>query len=161
MLPITRTLLPALLAAQLLCQPTFGADNAIPAPSAQDKCPVCGMFVGKYQGWIGAIRFKNSQTVYFDGPKDLLTYCLNIGKYNRAQNPATVVAIQVKDYYSVRPTDARKAYYVIGSDVYGPMGKELVPFEKGADANGFLKDHKGNKVLRFGEITPAVLKSLE
>jgi nitrous oxide reductase accessory protein NosL len=41
------------------------------------------------------------------------------------------------------------------------MGNELVPFAMKADADGFLKDHRGQKVLRFEEITPAMLKSLE
>jgi len=36
-----------------------------------------------------------------------------------------------------------------------------VPFAKKSDADGFLKDHRGRKVLRFDEITPATLKSLE
>ena len=57
--------------------------------------------------------------------------------------------------------DARKALFVLGSNVYGPMGKELVPFEKASDAQAFLRDHQGKKVLSFGEITPAILKSLE
>jgi len=72
-----------------------------------------------------------------------------------------ITAIQVKDYYSLKSVDGRTAFYVIGSDVYGPMGKELVPFEKQMDAQSFLRDHKGKKVLRFNEITPVVLKSLE
>ena len=63
------------------------------------------------------------------------------------------------DYYSVAAIDGRKAFYVIGSDVRGPMGKELVPFAKKADADAFLKDHRGQKVLRFDEITPATLQS--
>jgi nitrous oxide reductase accessory protein NosL len=41
------------------------------------------------------------------------------------------------------------------------MGKELVPFGTRADADGFLRDHRGKRILRFGEITPATLKELE
>jgi nitrous oxide reductase accessory protein NosL len=67
----------------------------------------------------------------------------------------------VKDYYTLNAIDGRKAFYVVGSDVYGPMGQELVPFEKITDAQGFSEDHKGKNILRFGEITPAVLDTLE
>ena len=67
----------------------------------------------------------------------------------------------MKDYYSLAFIDGRQAFYVIGSNVRGPMGKELVPFAGRADADGFLHDHQGKKVLRFGEITPATLKELE
>jgi nitrous oxide reductase accessory protein NosL len=37
------------------------------------------------------------------------------------------------------------AYYVLGSDIYGPMGRELIPFEKEADAKEFIKDHQENQ----------------
>ena len=41
------------------------------------------------------------------------------------------------------------------------MGKELVPFGRPADAHAFLKDHKGKRVLRFSDVTPNILKSME
>jgi len=41
------------------------------------------------------------------------------------------------------------------------MGKELIPFANETEAREFLKDHRGRKVLRFSEITPAVLKELD
>jgi copper chaperone NosL len=50
---------------------------------------------------------------------------------------------------------------VTGSDVYGPMGKELVPFEEEAGAREFMKDHKGKEVLPFERIDPALVKSLD
>ena len=57
--------------------------------------------------------------------------------------------------------DARRAWFVLGGDVHGPMGKELVPFGKEADALEFLADHRGTRVLRFAEVTGEVLKGLE
>ena len=57
--------------------------------------------------------------------------------------------------------DGRTAFYVLGSDVYGPMGKELIPFAGEVEAREFLKDHGARRVLRFNEITPAVLKELD
>ena len=57
--------------------------------------------------------------------------------------------------------DGFKAFYVVGSDIYGPMGRELIPFEKEADAREFMKDHKGNRVLKLISVTPDILKSLD
>jgi nitrous oxide reductase accessory protein NosL len=130
-------------------------------PPAKSKCPVCGMFVAKYPEWAAAITFRDSTAVYFDGPKDLFKYYHNPGKYGSARKQADIAAVFVKDYYSLSLIDGRKAFYVIGADVLGPMGKELVPFAGKDDANGFLKDHRGLKVLRFEEITPSVMKGLE
>jgi copper chaperone NosL len=141
--------------------PAAAAEKAPPAPSAKDKCPVCGMFVAPYPNWLGVIVYKDGGRLYFDGPKDLFTYYLAPEKYGSARTRADIAEIYVTDYYAVAATDGRKAFYVIGSDVRGPMGKEPVPFAKKTDADGFLKDHYGKKVLRFEEITPATLKSLK
>ena len=139
----------------------FTAEKPAAAPSAKDKCAVCGMFVSKYPAWSARVSFKDSTYAWFDGPKDLFTYLLSMKKYNPGQSQPTVAAVMVKDYYALKAVDGRKAFYVIGSDVYGPMGPELVPFEKMADAQGFSNDHKGKKILRYGEITNAVLDSIE
>ena len=138
--------------------PAAAAEKAPPAPSAKDKCPVCGMFVAPYPNWVGQIVFKDGGRFYFDGPKDLFTYYFAPHKYGPGRNRADIAEIHVTDYYSVAAIDGRKAFYVTGSDVRGPMGKELVPFAKKTDADGFLKDHHGQKVLRFDEITPATLQ---
>jgi nitrous oxide reductase accessory protein NosL len=137
------------------------AGTSPPAPTTKDKCLVCGMFVAKYPDWATSVTFKNGTTVFFDGAKDFFTYYHNMKKYTPANNQATIASITLKDYYSLKNIDARKALFVTGSDVYGPMGKELVPFEKASDAQAFIKDHKGKKALNFGEVTPAALNTLE
>jgi copper chaperone NosL len=139
----------------------LAAGNDIPSPGQRDKCPVCGMFVAKYTDWVVSLTFRDSTSVFFDGPKDMFTYYLNMKKYNPSKRTADVVSMTVKDYYDFKPVDAKKAFFVIGSDVYGPMGKEIVPFRKEADAREFLKDHKGKKIVGFGSVTPEMLKTLE
>jgi nitrous oxide reductase accessory protein NosL len=138
------------------------ASPVIPAaPPAKAKCPVCGMFVAKYPDWVASITFRDATTAYFDGPKDLFSFYLDPGKYAPGRKQADIADIHVKDYYSLAVIDGRLAYYVIGSNVLGPMGKELVPFAGKADAEGFMRDHRGTKILRFNEITNSVLKGLE
>ena len=130
-------------------------------PSANDKCPVCGMFVSKYPDWLAFIRFKDGKGTYFDGPKDLFRYLHNLKRYAPGRQPNAVATIQVKDYYSLQMIDGRSAYFVLGSDVFGPMGKELIPFAKENAAREFLRDHRGKQVLRFNDITRQSLESLE
>jgi nitrous oxide reductase accessory protein NosL len=137
------------------------AGNPMPAPSSKDKCAVCGMFVIHYQNWISSIRLKKGSIAYFDGPKDMFTYYLNLEKYAPAAKKSEITEVFVKDYYSVKPIDARKAYFVTGSDVSGPMGKELVPFFSQSDAQAFKTDHKGNRIYRFNEITSETLSGLQ
>jgi len=130
-------------------------------PAAKDKCPVCGMFVAKYPDFVAQIQFRDGTTAFFDGVKDMFKYYRNLSRYAPGRKPADISAVYVTDYYSLGYLDGFQAYYVSGSDVYGPMGKELVPFGKKADAQEFLKDHKGKALLSFKEINDAVMKSLE
>ena len=129
-------------------------------PSPRDKCPVCGMFVAKYPNWVAEIIFKDGSYAVFDGTKDMFKYYFNVGKYNPSKKQSDIDSIYITDYYTLTLIYGHKAYYVIGSDVYGPMGREFIPFKKEEDAKGFMKDHKGKKILMFKDITTEVLKTL-
>jgi copper chaperone NosL len=126
-----------------------------------DKCPVCGMFVAKYPDFVDQIVFKDGSHVFFDGIKDMMKYYFDLKKYNPAKTQADIGAILVTDYYNLTLIDGYKAWYVVGSDVYGPMGKELMPFKDEAAAKEFKIDHKGTAILSFQDITPALIKTLD
>jgi copper chaperone NosL len=143
----------------MLAVPLLWAGETNPVkPGPKDKCPVCGMFVAKYPEWIAAVAFADGSVAFFDGVKDMLKYYYNMAKYAPGKTAADIRAIHVMDYYRLEPIDGRKAYYVAGSDAYGPMGKELIPFEQEAEAQEFMRDHKGKAVLPFEKIDlPQVL----
>jgi len=130
-------------------------------PGARDKCPVCGMFVAKYPEWTASLTFKDGRTEYFDGVKDLFRFYQGLSRYAPRRNPAEIREMLVKDYYTLATADAKSAWYVIGSDVLGPMGREAVPFARETDARSFLNDHHGKKILRFSDINPTIIKGLE
>jgi len=140
---------------------SFAAEPKDTIPSQKDKCPVCGMFVSMFPDWNARIEFKDSAYGTFDGAKCMFKYYLDMKKYNPPKNQKDITGISVKDYSSKTSIDARKSFYVIWSDVYGPMGHEPIPFEKEADAKNFLKAHKGKKILRFNDINPKVILSLD
>ena len=123
----------------------IGAEDISTAPKA--KCPVCGMFVEMFADWNAKIEFKDSTTATFDGSKCMFKYFLDIKKYDPSKSRDDISAFRVNDYYTRMPTDARQAYYVIWSDIYGPMGHEPIPFAKPTDALKFLKEHKGKKII--------------
>ena len=152
----------AALGAVLLIISTGLAETKGPVkPSKKDKCPVCGMFVYRYPDWIAEIIFKDGSAVFFDGAKDLVKYYFKLKEYSPGRNKRDIAAIYVSEYYDMKMIDARKAFFVIGSDVYGPMGHELIPLSSKADARTFMIDHRGKRVLRFEEITPEVIAKLD
>ena len=140
--------------------PTAAAVRAWVRPSAVDRCSVCGMFVSKYPAWTAEIIFNDGSYVMFDGAKDLFAYYFDIRKYSPSKKREDIASMYVMDYYAVAFIDARNASYVDGSDVRGPMGKELVAFASNSDAREFKEDHKGKSVLPFGAVTPEILKDL-
>jgi copper chaperone NosL len=124
-----------------------------PKPGAKDLCPVCGMLVSKYPNWVATIVYKDGHAHHFDGAKDMFKFWHEPAKYAAGHRREDMVAIRVTDFYNLQPVDARKAFYVIGSDVLGPMGHELVPLATREDAADFLKDHKGRRILSFDQVT--------
>jgi copper chaperone NosL len=140
----------------------WGADELKPAKlTPGDKCPVCGMFVAKYPDFVAQMVFKDGSHAFFDGVKDMMKYYFNLPKYNPSKSRADIAHILVTDYYSMKLIDGLQAFYVIGSDVYGPMGKELMPFQDEAAAQEFKVDHKGTAILPFKDITPGIIKTLD
>jgi copper chaperone NosL len=137
---------------------SIAADKKPVDVKKSDKCPVCGMFVSGYKNWQAQIIFSDGSYAVFDGPKDMFRYYLNIKKYNPAKQASDISSIYVTEYYSTAFIDGRKAFFVQGSDVNGPMGAELVPCATEATARDFLKDHKGSRILKFSEVTAEYLK---
>ena len=136
--------------------------QVIPVPK-DEKCPVCGMFVYKYPRWVAVLDINindQSKKLYFDGVKDLMKFYQapqKWGKYAEVE----FKGILVTDYYRQTALNGQKAVYVIGSDILGPMGHELIPFELESQAEVFLNDHGGSRIIKFNEITEQIIADLD
>ena len=132
------------------------AEAAVSGPGLEvdpnEKCPVCGMFVAKYPQWLAQIINENEKPLIFDGVKDMMAYYFNSELYG-GDADLTLAQIWVRNYYTLDYIDGRTAFYVVGSDVLGPMGDELIPFATLKEAENFKKDHQGTDILSFDEIT--------
>jgi nitrous oxide reductase accessory protein NosL len=138
--------------------PSSGDDER---PGAREKCPVCGMFVAKYPEWHAALRFKDGARLHFDGAKDLFKFWFDPARFLPTRRREEIASLTVTDYYALEPIDARAAFYVVGSDVHGPMGRELLPFATAEAAREFQRDHHGAAIATFDEVTPALVASLD
>lgn len=150
-----------LIGAFLLTGPVAAEDPQPPKPGPEDRCPVCGMFVHKFDLWVAAITFADGSSLFFDGPKDLFRYYLQPEDYRKSGAAEEITAIYVTDYYSTAPIPARDALFVLGSEVLGPMGKELVPVRDEEAAETFRRDHQGERVIAFDEVELSDLAALE
>ena len=163
--PNRRTVLSGALCCLAACVPGGALAEAakldLPAPGPRDACPVCGMFPARYPDWIATVLYKDGHAHHFDGAKDMFKYLLDMPKFARGHRKEDISAIGVTDYYATQRIDGRKALYVIGSDVLGPMGHDLIPHPDEYDAKEFMKDHKGKRLLRFDEVTMPMLLGLD
>lgn len=144
-----------------LVTPAGAGGHSFPDPGPRDLCPVCGMVVSKYPAWIATVAYKDGHAHHFDGAKDMFKYLFDPPRYAKGHRPGDIARIGVTEYYGLKRIDARQAWYVIGSDVPGPMGHELVPLASKADAEEFLRDHRGRRILRFHEVSKALPSMLD
>ncbi len=121
---------------------------------------MCGMFVALYPDWIAAARFGDGTLAYFDGPKDMFRYVFAVGKFDPARKDQKIESLWVTEYYTATLMPTAELFFVVGSDVLGPMGHELVPIHGEESARTFRVDHHGKKILPFADIPPALVSEL-
>lgn len=129
-----------------------GADDRYAPPGPRARCPVCGMFVEPFPAWRAQVVLADGSREDFDGVKDLVRYLGDRRRYAPARAALAVERVWVLDYYALEPVAAEDAFYVVGSDVLGPMGHEYVPLRTRAEAEEFLRDHRGEAILRFADL---------
>lgn len=133
--------------------PALAIEPKMPGP--RERCPVCGMFVAQYPEWIATIVLENDEQVFFDGAKDMFRYYFSLpqGEITRED----IHGIFVTEYYSARYAPVEDVFFVLGTDVYGPMGAELIPVRGQRNAETFMRDYSGDRIVVFDEVTADML----
>ena len=155
-------LVPAMLAALVIGQPVAAsaADLSPQYVQRSARCPVCGMYPYRTPQWTAQIVFNDQTASSFDSPLDLFRFLNNIALFDKQHKAADIGAIYVADYATKAWTDAKKAFFVLGSQARGPMNEPNLPaFATRETADAHAKA-QGGKVLAFGEVTREVIKSL-
>lgn len=153
--------LSAVMLTLVLSASVFAGELQLPKPEMNDTCPVCGMFVAKYPEWVATVVYKDGHAHHFDGAKDFFKYLHDLEKWAPGHDREHITSMGVTEYYDLSRIDPRKAFFVIGSDVLGPMGHELIPLLSHEDATEFKADHKGVQILTFEEVTEQLLFNLD
>ncbi len=115
------------------------------------RCKNCGMRIDPMSQWRAELVGADGTTTSFDSPRCALQ-AWRSGK-------AEAKSLRVQDYYDRQMRDGNEVRFVLGGDVVGPMGPDLVPVDP-ARASKFIQDHAADRALRLDEVTPAVLASV-
>lgn len=113
------------------------------------RCAHCGMRVDP-AGAFTAGATEDGHALAFDSNKCLFRY--------RLDHPS-ISGAWITDYYARTHVALESAFFVIGSDVSGPMGADLVGLGSRADAERFSHDHHGTAIHPTSEITPEIVRS--
>ncbi len=106
--------------------------------SGRPRCAQCGMFADTAPAWT-----VESGDARYDAPKCAL----------RAEGPNP--ALRFRGYYEGELRPGADYRFVLGSDVRGPMGDDLVPVRP-EQVDHFIADH-GGRALAFNAIDTALL----
>jgi len=163
MTAILRNIFPAaaaLVATMMMAGTAMAATVDLPDGSKLDlstTCPICNMKLEGSTLGPAAVVFKDGKVVGFDGTGDMFRYVLDPKKHGF--NPSDIKHLYVTEHGSRNFVDAKTSLYVVGSDVAGDMGPEVVPFSKKEEAEKFKADHHGKAVATYVQITLDDLKS--
>jgi copper chaperone NosL len=132
------------------------------AIESADECHLCGMLITRFDGPKGELFRKETgeKVLKFCSTLDLFSYYLDPeNKRNVAQifvhdmSKMPWGSNSIDDKYFI---DAKSAWYVVGSEKKGAMGKTLASFSLQIDAQAFAKEF-GGKVITFADINNDVL----
>lgn len=116
------------------------------------RCKTCGMRIDPKSAWLAELVTSDGAVVSFDTPQCALRAWRS--------NAVAATSLRVHEYYDRAMRDAGTLRFVIGSDVKGPMGPDLVPVDP-SRVSKFMQDHAGRRVLDLEEISLSELGNLE
>lgn len=128
----------------------------------ETECLVRHIKVYKDPKWVSKIELKDGKKVFFSSPKSMFEFYFQPGRwdYIGVKSEADFKNIIVTDFKTLKPIDAKGAFYIYGANEISPAGDDLVVFENYNDAKEFSLKHKGKRVLNFSEVKLSLINLL-
>ena len=126
----------------------------IKEPTEKDVCTVCGMPPAKHPEHNCQILAMDDSTLHFCSTQCMVNF--NTDQSTYVKEPIKTKMAWVTLYSDGMYESALGSYYVVGSQVNGPMGKEAIPFKLKNNAEEFVKLH-GGKIVTFQQLSPALI----
>jgi len=125
-------------------------DNKIVADK-KERDLICGIQPYKSPQWATEIELSNSKKLHFATVKCMMLFYYKNSMWHDlgVKGKEDMKFLRVQDYKSLKVVDAKKAFYVFGSRVIGPKGDDLIPFKYKADAENFIKENGGTKIVTW------------
>lgn len=115
------------------------------------RCGLCGMKIDPASPWRAELLMNDGTAKPFDTPRCALT---------SLRRGAQAKGVRVQEFYDRTWLDGTAVEFVVGSDVLGPMGPDLVPVAKGRGEK-FVRDHSAEKAVLLDAVTAPLLDDLK
>ncbi len=109
------------------------------------------MVIAPKSTWEADLVAQDGTTKRFDTPRCGLRALLE------SEHAGGHATLRVHEFYSGEVRDAKDVVFVVGSDVTGPMGKEIVPADPSRAAK-LSADHGGRQTVALAAVTDDVLR---
>ncbi len=112
--------------------------------------------------WVAKIELTNGKKLFFESPKAMFEFYHQPGRWHEmgVKSENDYKDILITDFASLKPANAKGAFFVYGSNVTSPAGDDLVAFASYDDAVTFSKKHNGKRILNFKEVKLALINLL-
>ncbi|EDZ61587.1 NosL protein [Sulfurimonas gotlandica GD1] len=126
------------------------------------ECLVRHFKVYKDPKWVAKIELNNGKKVFFSSPKSMIEFYHQPGKWFDVgvKSEDDFKEILVTDFSTLKPINAKGAFYVYGANVTSPAGDDLTPFATYDLAEAYSKTHNGKRIMHFNEISNALIRLL-
>ena len=149
-------------------------------------CAKYGIDTSAHPEFRAYARLKNGSALAFASPKAMFAYFFegessganfsgtSAGANSESKNPVSGnlgeaystdanfggAELYVTDYASGEILRAQDAFYVFGSVLQSARGDDLITFARLRDAQDFMREKKGHKILQFREISAKLIDYL-
>ena len=123
---------------------------------------VRSLLVYKEPKWVSKIEVRNGKTVYFCSPKSMFEFYFYPAKWYDVgvKSERDFSQIVVTDYNTLKPLNAREAFFVYGSRAISPAGDDLPAFESRDKAKKFVEQYGGSRIFTFENVSNGLIKLL-
>ncbi len=115
------------------------------------RCKNCGMRIDPASSWRSELVSVDGAITTFDTPRCALQ------SWRSGKTQAK--SLRVVEYYDRTWRDGAEVRFILGGDVVGPMGPDLVPVSS-SRVTKFIQDHAADRALTLEEVTLEVLDSV-
>jgi len=116
----------------------------------------------QYPSWVSKIKLSSGKELLFSSPKSMFELYFRPGRWYdlNIKKESDFLQLIVTDFNTLKPIDAKGAFYVYGSKMIAPSGDDLPAFSSYNEAKKFMKKYNGSRVLSFDRVNYGLIKLL-